>query len=154
MSKSVRRVEAAARQAGLKIEVIRMPDATRTAEQAASACGCTVEQIVKSMIFQGVESDSLVLILVSGAHRLDLGKAREIFGEPLRRADINRVREETGFAIGGVAPIGHKVALRSWMDAALLEHAQVWAAAGAPNAVFQVEPEALRRAAGARVFRL
>ncbi len=154
MSKSVRRVEAAARQAGLKIDVIRMPDATRTAEQAASACGCTVDQIVKSMIFQGVESEALVLLLVSGAHRLDLGKAREIFGEPLRRADIKRVREETGFAIGGVAPIGHKVALRSWMDAALLEHAQVWAAAGAPNAVFQVEPEALRRAAGARVFRL
>jgi len=152
MSKSVRRVEQAAKQAGLGVQVMRMPDTTRTAEQAASACNCALGQIVKSMIFQEVESGELVLILLSGVHQLDMDRATLMIGEPLQRADAKRVRAETGFAIGGVAPIGHKAPIRAWMDAHLLKFARVWAAAGAPNAVFEVSPVQLQKAAEATVF--
>ena len=154
MSKSVRRVEEAARQAGLVIQVKHMPEATRTAAEAAQACGCTVDRIVKSLIFEGVESGDLVLVLLNGADQLDLSQARSHFGESLRRADPKRVRAETGFAIGGVAPIGHKAPIRVWMDAHLLNHARVWAAAGAPNAVFEVAPQDLQNACDATLFRV
>ena len=154
MSKSLRRVEEAARQSGLDIRIMRMPEVTRTAEEAARACGCSVERIVKSLIFQGVESGDLVLVLLNGADRLELARTREWFGEALERADPKRVRAETGFAIGGVAPIGHKAPIRVWMDASLLDHARLWAAAGAPNAVFEVSPRDLQRACGAGLFRL
>ncbi len=153
MSKSLRRVEEAARQSGLDIRIMRMPEVTRTAEEAARACGCSVERIVKSLIFQGAESGDLVLVLLNGADRLELARTREWFGEALERADPKRVRAETGFAIGGVAPIGHKAPIRVWMDASLLDHARVWAAAGAPNAVFEVSPRDLQRACGAGLFR-
>ena len=154
MSKSVRRVEEAARQAGLDIQVEHMPEATRSAAEAAQTCGCTVDRIVKSLIFEGVESGDLVLVLLNGADQLDLSQARSHFGESLRRADPKRVRAETGFAIGGVAPIGHKAPIRVWMDAHLLNHARVWAAAGAPNAVFEVAPQDLQNACDATLFRV
>ncbi|MFV0473919.1 MAG: YbaK/EbsC family protein [Pikeienuella sp.] len=150
MSKSVRRVQEAAEAAGLSIEILRMPESTRTAAEAAAACGCAVAQIVKSMIFEGADSGALKLLLVSGAHEVDPARAAAVLGEGLSRADPKRVREETGFAIGGVAPIGHLAAIETWMDAALLEHDVVWAAAGAPNAVFSIGPQALRAATGAR----
>lgn len=150
MSKSVKRVEQAARDEGLDITVRRMPDSTRTAADAARACDCEVAQIVKSLIFEGRESGALKLLLVSGAHEVDLTQARTLFGEDLTRADPKRVRAETGFAIGGVSPIGHLTAIDTWMDSALLRHDLVWAAAGAPNAVFSIAPKALQAAAGAR----
>lgn len=150
MSKSVKRVQQAARDAGLEVEVLRMPDSTRTAAEAAAACGCDVAQIVKSMIFEGAESGALKLLLISGAHDADPARCAELIGETLSRADPKRVRAETGFAIGGVAPIGHLAPIETWMDASLLDHDLVWAAAGAPNAVFSVTPAALRSATGAR----
>ncbi|HHL20569.1 MAG TPA: YbaK/EbsC family protein [Aliiroseovarius sp.] len=150
MSKSITRVEKAAEAAGFEIEILRMPASTRTAAEAARACGCDVAQIVKSLIFERAEDAALVLLLVSGARQVDTGAA--IFGHGLVRADPVRVRAETGFAIGGVAPIGHKVALDVWMDRHLLEHARVWAAAGAPHAVFAVAPDMLLQATGARLF--
>lgn len=150
MSKSVRRVERAAEVAGLDVTVLRMPDSTRTAAEAARACGCGVGQIVKSMIFEGAESGALKLVLVSGAHDLDLARSGALFGEALIRADPKRVREETGFAIGGVSPIGHLAPLETWMDVALLAHEVVWVAAGAPNAVFSIAPETLKRVSGAK----
>jgi prolyl-tRNA editing enzyme YbaK/EbsC (Cys-tRNA(Pro) deacylase) len=150
MSKSVKRVEQAATAAGLQVVVQRMPDSTRTASEAAQACGCTVAQIVKSMIFEGAESGALKLLLVSGAHEVDLTRAEALFGERLARADPKRVRAETGFAIGGVAPIGHLSPIETWIDTTLAQHDVVWAAAGAPNAVFRVNPAALKAAAGAR----
>lgn len=149
MSKSVKRVQAAAEAAGLDVEVVRMPDSTRTAEEAAAACGCEVAQIVKSLIFKGVESSKLKLLLVSGSNQVDLAKAAALAGEPLERADPKEVREITGFAIGGVAPIGHLVPVDTWIDESLLSFETVWAAAGAPNAVFEVSPKALKGAAGA-----
>lgn len=152
MSKSVTRVETAIRASGLQTTVQRMPETTRTARDAATACGCSVGQIVKSMIFEGASSGDLKLLLVSGSREVDLNKAPALFGEALTRADPKRVRAETGFAIGGVAPIGHLCAPATWMDATLLLHDIVWAAAGAPNAVFSVSPEALRQATQARLF--
>ncbi|WP_193188582.1 YbaK/EbsC family protein [Nisaea sediminum] len=154
MSKSVNRVKAAAEAAGLATEILRMPDSTRTAEEAATACGCEVGQIVKSLIFKGAESGELKLLLVSGSNQVDLGKAAALAGEPLERADPKEVREITGFAIGGVAPIGHLLPVASWMDEDLLGYGKIWAAAGAPNAVFETEPDALRDAAGATVAKL
>jgi len=154
MSKSVKRVEKAIGELGLAVSVQRMPETTRTAQDAAVACGCEVGQIVKSMIFEGVETGKLKLLLVSGQHDVDLTKAPELFGEPLTRADPKRVRSETGFAIGGVSPIGHLSATETWMDKALLAHEVVWAAAGAPNAVFSVSSTDLKTATNATGFQV
>lgn len=151
MSKSVNRVKAAAEAAGLTVEILRMPDSTRTAAEAAAACGCDVAQIVKSLIFKGGESGALKLLLVSGANQVDLEKAAALVGEPLERADPKEVREITGFAIGGVSPLGHMSPVATWMDKTLLGFGTVWAAAGAPNAVFEVTGAALRDATGATI---
>lgn len=149
---SIDRVKLAASRAQLQITIRQMPESTRTAPEAAKACGCEVEQIVKSMIFEDSDTGKLKLLLVSGVHKVNLEKAVEVFGEELKRADPKRVREITGFAIGGVAPIGHLSELETWMDSSLLHYETVWAAAGAPNAVFKVNPDALIRATGARKF--
>ena len=154
MSKSVNRVARAAAELGLEIEIRRMGESTRTAEDAARACGCAVGQIVKSLIFQGRDSGALVLLLVSGANRVDMTKAAAAAGEPLDRADATDVRARTGFAIGGVAPIGHIEAPRIWIDRDLLTYPTVWAAAGAPDAVFEITPDALRHATGAEIAEL
>ena len=149
MSKSVRRVECAAEELGLDIHVRRMGESTRTAEDAARACGCDVAQIVKSLIFKGGDSGDLILLLVSGVNQVDMDAASHATGEPLVRADAAEVRTRTGFAIGGVSPIGHLEAPRIWIDETLLDYPTVWAAAGAPDAVFEIAPDALRAATGA-----
>lgn len=149
MASSKERVRAAAENAGLTINIVQMPESTRTAEEAAAACNCTVAQIIKSLVFEGTQSGNLVLLLVSGTHQADMDKAAALAGEPLQRADPRRVRERTGFAIGGVAPIGHIAPLRCWVDETLLTLDTVWAAAGAPNAVFSADPGALAKAANA-----
>ena len=146
---SIDRVSAAAAAAGLDIEIRRMGASTRTAEEAATQCGCDVGQIVKSLIFQGEQSGRLFLFLLSGASRLDLAKAASLAGEPLKRADPRQIRDETGFAIGGVSPIGHRIAIPAFAEAALLGFDRVWAAAGAHDAVFAAEPGALIKAANA-----
>ena len=144
MERSVNRVRAAAVASGLDITIEKMPESTRTALEAATACRCAIGQIVKSMIFEGGQTGTLKLLLVSGDHEVDLSQAARVFDEPLGRADPKRVRAQTGFAIGGVSPIGHKSAIQAWMDESLLNHTDVWAAAGAPNAVFRVSPVDLR----------
>ena len=154
MARSLDRVAAALAAAGLATEIRRMPASTRTAEEAAAACGCETARIVKSLIFAGAESDRLHLLLVSGAHAVDPALAAAAAGEPLARADARRVREETGFAIGGVAPVGHLAPVATLMDETLLAHASVWAAAGAPDAVFEIAPRDLLRLSGARAARL
>jgi prolyl-tRNA editing enzyme YbaK/EbsC (Cys-tRNA(Pro) deacylase) len=149
MAGSIERVTEAAAVAGLEIEVRRMGASTRTAEEAAEQCGCSVAQIVKSLIFQGENSGRLYLFLLSGSNQLDLVKAAALAAEPLKRADPRYIRDETGFAIGGVSPIGHKAAIPVFADRSLLSFRQVWAAAGAHDAVFAAEPEALLTAARA-----
>ena len=149
MSKSVKRVARAAEELGLEIEIVRMGESTRTAEDAATACGCGVAQIVKSLIFRACDSGDLVLLLVSGANRVDMDKAAAVVGQPLDRADANDVRARTGFAIGGVSPIGHLEAPHIWMDQDLMQHREIWAAAGAPDAVFKTTAPDLQRVTGA-----
>lgn len=150
MSKSIERVKRAATEAGLDIEIRRMGESTRTAEEAARQCGCAVAQIVKSLIFEGADTGRLYLFLVPGDRQLDLDKAAAHAGEGLRRADPRKVREETGFAIGGVSPLGHTDGIRCFADAGLLAFDAVWAAAGAHDAVFAAEPKALVAAARAQ----
>jgi prolyl-tRNA editing enzyme YbaK/EbsC (Cys-tRNA(Pro) deacylase) len=151
MAGSIERVTQAASDAGLAIEVRRMGASTRTAEEAATQCGCTVAQIVKSLVFQGETSGKLSLFLVSGSNQLDLAKAAQLAGEPLKRADPRHIRDETGFAIGGVSPLGHLIAIPVFADQSLLAFDVVWAAAGAHDAVFSAEPSALIAAARATV---
>jgi prolyl-tRNA editing enzyme YbaK/EbsC (Cys-tRNA(Pro) deacylase) len=151
MAGSIERVTVAAREAGINIEVRRMGASTRTSEEAAKQCGCSVGQIVKSLIFQGQDSDRLYLFLLSGSSRLDLGKAETLTREKLKRADPRLIRDRTGFAIGGVSPIGHTMPVPTYAEEALLKHAVVWAAAGAHDAVFASEPRRLLAAAKATV---
>ena len=146
---SVARVEEAARRAGLTIAVRRMGVPTRTAEEAAAARGCDVSQIVKSLVFRDAETDAPLLFLIGGDARLDLDKAEAACGAKPCRADAGWVRDVTGFAIGGVAPLGHRTQPRAFIDEALMRHASVWAAAGAQDAVFEAAPEALAEAARA-----
>ena len=149
MAGSIDRVTAAAKAAGLDIKIKRMGASTRTAEEAAEQCGCRVDQIVKPLVFQGERSGNLYLFLLSGLSRLDLEKAAGATGEPLKRADPRQIRDETGFAIGGVSPLGHLTAIPAFADETLLAHERVWAAAGAHDAVFAAEPRALIAAANA-----
>ena len=151
MAGSIERVTQAAADAGLDIEIKRMGASTRTAEEAAVQCGCTVAQIVKSLIFQGENSGTLFLFLVSGSNQLDLAKAAALTNEPLKRADPRHIRDETGFAIGGVAPIGHLIVIPAFADEVLLGFDRTWAAAGAHDAVFAAEPYAMINAAQAVV---
>ncbi|MDP3895226.1 MAG: YbaK/EbsC family protein [Mesorhizobium sp.] len=151
MSRSIDRVADAARAAGLVIDIRRMGESTRTAEDAATQCGCDVAQIVKSLIFQGKDSANLYLFLVAGTNRLDAAKAAALAGETLVRADPRYIRDRTGFAIGGVSPIGHLVDMPTFADRTLVAFPVVWAAAGAHDAVFSAEPTALLRAAKAVV---
>ncbi|WP_417598540.1 YbaK/EbsC family protein [Pararhodobacter oceanensis] len=141
MSKSLARVRQAITDLGLRAEVLA-PGPSRTAEAAAEACGCALDQIAKSLIFQG-ESGAIYLFLTAGGNRLDEVKAAALAGETLLRADAATVRKSTGFAIGGVAPIGHLTAPRIFADPRLLDFETVFAAAGTPNHVFSVAPAAL-----------
>jgi len=151
---SQRKVFDAARALGLDIGVHIRAQPTRTAEEAAAACGCSVAQIVKSLVFRGQPSGAALLFLVAGGNRLDETLAAALIGESLERPDGRFVREATGFAIGGIPPFGHAKPLKTIMDEDLLAHDLVWAAAGAPNAVFPIAPHKLREATGARVARL
>jgi prolyl-tRNA editing enzyme YbaK/EbsC (Cys-tRNA(Pro) deacylase) len=126
--------------------VREMPQSTRTAEEAAAACGCDVGQIVKSLVFEGGDSGRPYLILVSGTNRVDQDGIAARIGETLLRPDAARVRALTGFVIGGIPPFGHDTPLATFIDEDLLRHEVVWAAAGTPKAVFSVSPQALAEA--------
>lgn len=132
-SESVRRVVEAAATLGLAVEVRAMAESTRTAEEAARACGCTVDRIVKSLVFRGSVSGRPWLILVSGRNRVDENGMTTRLGESLVRPDAGEVRALTGFAIGGVPPFGHLSPLAVYMDEDLVAHETVWAAAGSPT---------------------
>jgi prolyl-tRNA editing enzyme YbaK/EbsC (Cys-tRNA(Pro) deacylase) len=143
------RVRDAATALALPIVIKSMAEATRTAEEAAAACGCDVAQIVKSLVFTGATSGSDYLLLVSGANRVDETGVAEVIGEALVRPRANHVREVTGYAIGGIPPFGHKSPLKTYIDKDLLAFDKVWAAAGTPNTVFSCDPKQLRDAIGA-----
>lgn len=152
LPKSALRVQQAAADLGLAIDIATMEMSTRTAEDAATACGCAVGQIVKSLVFRTRTGNHPVLLLVSGSNRVDESVVRETIGDELVRPDANFVRERTGYAIGGIPPFGHDERLDTYMDRDLLEYETVWAAAGTPTTVFSVSSRALRDATAARVI--
>lgn len=129
-----------------------MARSTHTAQEAAEACGCAPGQIVKSLVFRGAASGAAWLVLVSGPNRVHEKRLGRALGEGLARADADFVRAATGYAIGGVPPLGHTEPLRTVMDRDLMAFATVWAAGGTPRCVFQTSPQALARATAARVL--
>jgi prolyl-tRNA editing enzyme YbaK/EbsC (Cys-tRNA(Pro) deacylase) len=135
---------------GDRFKVLEFDASTRTAADAAAAIGCEVAQIAKSLIFRGVTSGQAVLIIASGVDRVDEKKAAAAIGEPIARADADFVRETTGFAIGGVPPVGHKTKPIVLVEKSLLGFEQIWAAAGTPNAVFRLTPSDLVELTGGR----
>jgi prolyl-tRNA editing enzyme YbaK/EbsC (Cys-tRNA(Pro) deacylase) len=146
------RVQKAAEALGLPIAIVEMPASTRTVAEAAAACGCPPGAIVKSLVFMGRQTGRPYLFLVSGSNRLDEQLAADAVGEPIMRGDARFVRTVTGYAIGGIPPIGHLLSTVPYIDADLLQYGTVWAAAGTPNAVFSVDPKALQEATGATVI--
>jgi prolyl-tRNA editing enzyme YbaK/EbsC (Cys-tRNA(Pro) deacylase) len=152
LSASARRVQEAARAAGLAVTVVERAESTRTAEEAATACSCAVAQIIKSLVFRGAETAKPYLMLVSGSNRLNEKGVASVLGESLTRPDAAYVREVTGYAIGGIPPLGHATPMQVFIDRDLLAFDVVWAAAGTPRAVFAVSPGALADAIGATII--
>ncbi len=154
LSGSVSRVQDALAAAGLATRVIELPQSTRTATDAAKAIGCGVAQIAKSLVFRATESSSAVLVITSGTNRVNEATIAATIGEPIGKADADFVRARTGFAIGGVPPIGHATPIRTLIDEDLLQFDRIWAAAGTPNAVFDLSPAELTRLTDGRVIRV
>lgn len=148
MSKSLKRVRAALDAAGLAAEIREVGQA-RTAQEAADSVGCLLDQIAKSIIFRAEETGDAVLFLTAGGNTVCAEKATALAGEPLGKADAGLIRAQTGFAIGGVSPVGHLNPIRAWLDPRLLEFDTVWAAAGTPRHVFPLDPKALPALTGA-----
>lgn len=151
MSKSLARVIDALAAAGLTAEVLELGAETRTAEQAAAAAGCDVDQIAKSIIFRDEASEHVVLFVTAGGNRVSVEKASLVAGRALGKADAGLIRAETGFAIGGVAPLGHLRMPRAFLDPRLMQFDRVWAAAGTPRHVFAIRPTDLLRVTSAEL---
>lgn len=149
MSKSLKRVARALEDAGVAVEILEMAEGTRTAEEAARAAGCALDQIAKSIIYRDETAGEAVLFVTAGGNRVDDARASALAGAPLGKADAALIRAQTGFAIGGVAPIGHLSPIRAWFDPRLLDFDVVWAAAGTPRHVFAIAPDLLLRLSGA-----
>lgn len=147
MSKSLKRVRAALEAAGLP-DTIQQTPLARTAQDAAHAIGCAVDQIAKSIIFADADG-AAVLFLTAGGNQVSPDKAAQVAGSALTKADAGLIRAQTGFAIGGVSPIGHLNPIRAWMDPRLTHFAEIWAAAGTPHHVFGCDPAVLQRVSGA-----
>lgn len=150
MSKSLARVKAALEAAQVDTQVLEMGQ-TRTAQDAATAAGCHVDQIAKSIIFRGEQTGHVVLFLTAGGNRVCAEKATQVAGQPLGKADAALIREQTGFAIGGVSPVGHLTPSPAYLDPRLQEFDVIWAAAGTPRHIFQITPADLLRITGATV---
>jgi prolyl-tRNA editing enzyme YbaK/EbsC (Cys-tRNA(Pro) deacylase) len=124
--------------AGLDATIVELPGAARTARAAADHLGCDVGQIANSLVFRAQTSDGAVLVMSSGARRVDLARLSALVGEPIGKADADFVRSRTGFVIGGVAPVGHTGALKKFVDRSLAAYDAIWAAAGHPHTVFRL----------------
>ena len=131
----MKRVARALEDAGIETQIVELAQA-RTAQMAADGVGCALDQIAKSIIFRGEDSGTAILFLTAGGNMVDGDKASALAGEPLGKADAALIRAQTGFAIGGVAPVGHLNPIRAFVDPRLLEFETIWAAAGTPHHVF------------------
>jgi prolyl-tRNA editing enzyme YbaK/EbsC (Cys-tRNA(Pro) deacylase) len=151
---SAQRVQDALAARGFSHRVLALPDSARTAAQAAAALGCEVAHIVKSLVFRGRTSGSAVLVVASGPNRVSEARVQALLGEEVEKASADFVREQTGFVIGGVPPVGHAHPLRTLVDEDLLRHERLWAAAGHPHAVFALTPPELVAMTGGTVARI
>jgi prolyl-tRNA editing enzyme YbaK/EbsC (Cys-tRNA(Pro) deacylase) len=146
-SPSVERVRDALSRAGLRAEIVELPGAARTARAAAEYLGCDVGQIANSLVFRAERSNDALLVMSSGARRVDVARLAALAGEPVGKADADFVRQHTGFAIGGVAPAGHGLT-RTYVEKSLAAYPELWAAAGHPHTVFRLSYRDLVRITG------
>jgi len=149
MSESVERVRAALLAADHADTISEFPEGTRTSQDAANAVGCTVAQIAKSIVLRSGER--IVLVIASGPNRVDVAKIGALIGAPVKSADGRWVRDVTGFAIGGVPPVGHSGAIRIFIDQDLMVLDPIWAAAGSPRHVFRTNAKELARMTGGQI---
>ena len=154
LSASASKIQSLLEQQGYPARVIEFAESTRTAQEAADRAGCALGQITKSLIFRGRTSGKPILVLTSGANRVDEKRIAEYAGEPISRADADFVRAVTGFAIGGVPPLGHSQPMETYLDEDLLLYESIWAAAGTPNAIFELSPHDLQQMTGGKVVRV
>jgi prolyl-tRNA editing enzyme YbaK/EbsC (Cys-tRNA(Pro) deacylase) len=154
LSDSARRVQKFLEEMGGSYQVKELSGSTRTAQEAAESVGCDVAQIAKSLVFKERESGEPILVIASGANRVDLKKIRAVTSLTLKRADGNYVKKKTGFAIGGVPPVAHKEHLKTLLDEDLKQHPSIWAAAGTPFALFQLVPGDLESLTGGQWLNL
>lgn len=151
LSPTAQKIQTLISELGYSYNVIEHADSTRTAQEAAERAGCNLGQIVKSLIFRGKTSGKPIMVLTSGANRVDEKRIAEYAGEPINRADADFVRTVTGFAIGGVPPIGHAQKMETYLDEDFLQYQTVWAAAGTPNAIFELKTVDLQKMTDAKV---
>ena len=154
LSESAQKVQDALNRHGVTCQVMELPGSTRTAQEAAQAIGCRVEQIAKSLVFQGKTTNRPVLVVASGVNRVNEKKLRELLSEPVKKADAEFVREHTGFAIGGVPPAGLSKPLETFIDEDLFKYEEIWAAAGTPHAVFKLTAADLLRITQGKVVKI
>jgi len=151
-SPSVERVARALRAAGIESPIVELPGAAHTAKLAAQFLGCELGQIANSLVFRGVATHGAILVMSSGARRVDMARLAAVAGEEIGKADADFVRAATGLAIGGVAPVGHTGRLRTFVERSLAAWPEIWAAAGHPNTVFRLTyAELVRITAGEEV---
>jgi prolyl-tRNA editing enzyme YbaK/EbsC (Cys-tRNA(Pro) deacylase) len=151
LSTSAQSVQDALMELGLTLQVVELPNSTRSAAEAAKAIGCSVGQIAKSLIFKTRNSQEPILVIASGPNRVDEKKIGVLVGERITKPDADFVRQHTGFSIGGVPPVGHNQPITTFIDQDLLAFDEIWAAAGTPNAVFRLTGDDLVRATGGQV---
>jgi prolyl-tRNA editing enzyme YbaK/EbsC (Cys-tRNA(Pro) deacylase) len=154
LSSSAQKIQNLLNELGYSYTVVEHAESTRTAQEAADRAGCTLGQIVKSLIFRGKTSSKPILVLTSGANRVDEKRISQYAGEPIARADADFVRAVTGFAIGGVPPIGHNQPMETYLDEDFLAYQTIWAAAGTPNAIFELHTADLQKMTGGRIVQV
>jgi Cys-tRNA(Pro) deacylase len=152
LNTSVRKVEKALKAHGLECQVLNMKETTRSAQDAANSLGCRVEQIVKSLVFMTKKTKKPILVLASGANRVNPKKIRNFLSEPIKMADPDFVRSKTGFVVGGVPPLGHSSSLETFIDEDLLKYPEIWAAAGSSNTMFKLSPDDLQKITQGKVI--
>ncbi|HHX77649.1 MAG TPA: YbaK/EbsC family protein [Firmicutes bacterium] len=143
LKKSAEKVQTTLNELGFELNVVELSDSARTAQEAANALGCTIGQIAKSLVFKGKTSHKPVLIIASGTNRVNEKAMKYHVGEDLEKAEARFVYEQTGFAIGGIPPVGHKTPIMTFIDEDLMQYEEIWAAAGTPHSVFKLTPKIL-----------
>lgn len=154
MASSTQKFQDALVVAGITAEVLELPQSTRTAKEAAAAIGCDIAQIAKSLVFRRLDTNQPVVVIASGPNRVDEEAISSYLQAPIAMADPDFVRASTGYAIGGVPPLGYNVSIETFIDQDLLSFDIIWAAAGTPRSVFSVAPERLVDATAGRVIQV